>query len=545
MAETERILIVDDDESTRKSLKLVFDKRGYETETAGTGREALEKAQERPFNLALLDLRLPDEEGVELLATLKVVQPRIAVIVVTGHASVETAVRALEEGAWGYITKPLDMNEVLARVRDVLERQRLVEEKRQAESQRDATLEALRQRNRELELLSRAAQAFISTLELDQVLTTVLDEVRRLLGVVACSVWLVDPETGSQAGSPGDLVCRQAVGPRSEIVRGWRLAPGEGIAGWVAQHGQSLIVPDARTDARHFAEVDAQTGLDLRSILSVPLQVKQDVIGVLQVVDTGADRFDAADLAVLEPLAASAAIVIENARLFEQVRSGRERLRQLTSYLQGAREEERTHIAREIHDEFGQALTALKMDLSWLSRRLPPGETHLLEKAEVMSDLVDDTIHMVRRVATELRPGVLDDLGLVAALEWQAQEFAGRTGIECELHLGQEDVTLGRDLYTTVFRIYQETLTNVARHAEASLVRVDLEIGLDELVLSVRDNGKGITGDEISDPKSLGLIGMRERARSCGGSITFQGVPGQGTTVTVQVPRLDSQEDGK
>jgi transcriptional regulator with GAF, ATPase, and Fis domain len=170
---------------------------------------------------------------------------------------------------------------------------------------------ALRQRNRELDLLNRAAQALNVTLDLDRVLATILEEVRRLLDVLACSVWLIDPESD-------ELVCRQVTGPQSEVVRGWRLAPGEGLAGWVARSGESLIVPDARADARHFRGVDRQTGLALRSILSLPLRVRQDVIGVLQVVDTEVGRFDAADLVLLEPLAASAARAVENARLYEQ-----------------------------------------------------------------------------------------------------------------------------------------------------------------------------------------------------------------------------------
>jgi len=177
--------------------------------------------------------------------------------------------------------------------------------------------EALRRRNRELTLLNRAGQAFSSTLDLDQVLVIVLEEVRHLLDIVACSVWLTDSETE-------ELVCRQAVGPQSEIVRGWRLAPGEGLAGWVARSGESLIVPDTRADERHFKEVDRQTGLALRSILTAPLRVRQDVIGVIQAVDTEVDRFSPTDLTLLEPLAASAAVAIENARLFERERDQRE-----------------------------------------------------------------------------------------------------------------------------------------------------------------------------------------------------------------------------
>ncbi len=168
----------------------------------------------------------------------------------------------------------------------------------------------LRQRNRELGLLGQAARTLSSSLDLDEVLATILEEVRRLLEVIACSVWLIDSQ-------PGVLVCFQATAPRRDVVHGWRMKMGQGLVGWVAQNGKSLIVPDARTDVRHFKRVDKLTGLSTRSVLGVPLTVKGMVIGVLQVVDTKPDRFKQSDLTLLEPLAASAASAIENANLYK------------------------------------------------------------------------------------------------------------------------------------------------------------------------------------------------------------------------------------
>jgi len=179
--------------------------------------------------------------------------------------------------------------------------------------------ETLQRRNRELSLLNRIGHVLGSTLELDHVLVNCLEEVRNLLHVIACSVWLIDPETD-------ELVCRQATGPQSEVVRGWRLPQGKGLAGWAARNRESLIVPDARVDERHFKQVDRQTGLELRSFLSIPLWAKEKVIGVLQVMDTEVGRFDEIDLELLEPLAASAAIAIENAQLYEQIKHRNEEL---------------------------------------------------------------------------------------------------------------------------------------------------------------------------------------------------------------------------
>ena len=173
--------------------------------------------------------------------------------------------------------------------------------------------ETLQRRSRELALLIQASRAFSSSLDLGEVLTTVLEEVRSLMGVVASSIWLVDPQTD-------ELVCQHATGPNSETVCGWRLAPGQGIAGWTARYGESMVVPDTRADVRYFRGVEQQTELPLRSVLSVPLQLKETTVGVLQVVDAAIGRFSAADLALMESLAASAAIAIENARLYARAR---------------------------------------------------------------------------------------------------------------------------------------------------------------------------------------------------------------------------------
>jgi len=158
---------------------------------------------------------------------------------------------------------------------ELVELRQRVAELEASEIEHKRAEEALRWRNRDLELLNQLGQASNSTLDLDHVLITVMEEMRRLLGAAASSAWLTDSKTG-------ELVCQHATGPQSEIVQGWRLAPGEGVAGWVAHHGTSLIVPDTRADERHFKDVDRQTGMELRSILSVPLRTRQDVIGVLQ-----------------------------------------------------------------------------------------------------------------------------------------------------------------------------------------------------------------------------------------------------------------------
>jgi len=222
-------------------------------------------------------------------------------------------------------------------------------------------------------------------------------------------------------------------------------------------------------------------------------------------------------------------------RVEEELQTSREQLRSLSAHLESVREEERTSVAREIHDELGQMLTALKIDMSWLAKRLPRQDS-LLDKTAGMSEILDGAIQTVKRISADLRPGVLDDLGLTAAIEWQGQEFEKRTDLRFEFTSLPRDIVLDRDRSTAIFRIFQEALTNVVRHANASEVRVSLTKDAGRVVLTVKDNGRGIKKRQLADPKAFGLIGMRERARSLGGEASICGSAGSGTTVTVSVP---------
>jgi signal transduction histidine kinase len=230
----------------------------------------------------------------------------------------------------------------------------------------------------------------------------------------------------------------------------------------------------------------------------------------------------------------------------EQLRQSHKQLHALSVYLQHVREEERINISRAVHDELGQALTSLKIDLFWLASRLPKDQAPLIEKTNKMSAHIDDTIETVRRISTELRPGILDHLGLVAALEWQANEFQNRSGIQCVVKSSLDGAILDEDLNTAFFRIFQETLTNVLRHAGATRVNVHLREDGENLILEVKDNGRGITSAEIANTKSIGLLGMRERASLLGGKISLAGARGKGTRVTISIPLAGSASpDGK
>ncbi|UCG80261.1 MAG: sensor histidine kinase [Desulfobacterales bacterium] len=228
--------------------------------------------------------------------------------------------------------------------------------------------------------------------------------------------------------------------------------------------------------------------------------------------------------------------IAERTRAEQELRESREQLRELSAHLQAAREEERTIVARKVHDDLGQTLIALKMDLCSLEKGLHKDQEILIQQAKSMKKLIDMTIQSVKRIYSGLRPFLLDELGLNAAIEWMSQRFQDHTGITCELAFSRDDILLEENLVTNLFRIFQEALTNAGCHANATKVKVRLEEKAGALVLTVTDNGKGITDEQVSDPKSFGLMAIKERVRVLGGDVNISGIKDKGTTVTVSIP---------
>jgi PAS domain S-box-containing protein len=438
--------------------------------------------------------------------------------------NVETGVVKMDGAVvWTAVSAALlpDGNAVLA-VLDITERKRMEE--------------VLLQHNRQLTLLNHVRRVLNASLDPAQVLTTLLAETQRAMDVTACSVWLLDMDSD-------ELVCQYATGPQNKVVHGWRLAPGQGFAGWVLRQGKSLIVPDVQADERHFDGVDQQTGLALRSILTVPLQTSSGVIGVIQAVDTEVDAFDATSLQLLEALAAIAAAAISNARLFEEVQDGRARLQTLSQRLVEAQETERRRVARELHDVIGQALTAVKINLQAAQRLLdvPEPEERLRQSLEQVVNNVENTLQQVRDLSVNLRPSLLDDLGLVPAVRWYLDRQAQQVGFSAQFFA---DPTLERrlppHLEVACFRIVQEALTNVARHAHAQSVRVEMREQNQELVLCIVDDGVGFDVQKALQDSargvSLGLLGMQERVNLVGGKVEFVSALNKGTTITIRLP---------
>jgi len=294
--------------------------------------------------------------------------------------------------------------------------------------------------------------------------------------------------------------------------------------------------PPAEVPALVDRYVKRMSGEDVEPIYETALRCKDDsYINVEINASTVSYQGRIADLVLVRD-------ITERKRAEEELKASRDQLRKLSTHLEAVREEERTSLARDIHDELGQALTALKIDLSWLAKKLPVDQETLLEKIRSMSKLVDMTIQKVKMISVELRPGLLDDFGLVAAIEWQIGEFKKLTGINIKLITKPKDIVLDRDRSTTLFRVFQELLTNIARHADATKTKVSLVAEADRIVLIAKDNGKGITREQSYSARAFGILGIRERVHFWQGDFRISGNPDKGTTAVVRIP-LDYREE--
>ena len=472
---------------------------------------------------------------------------------------------------------------------------KMLEELKKREEDVKQTLTQLSKKNRYESIISAVTQNVHKTINLQEVLENAVDAMSKNIdNVDNVSIYLV--EDGEEDSAPLRRFNRgtSAQGSPQAVLKSYR-----GYPDWWVKRVRTIPYPIGFTwktiiegKPTYCADVDTDTvigpagrKMETKSYASMPINFGGKTVGVININSLKKDAFDEEELRLLEIVARKIEVAINNAkqaealrqseealrkakseleikveerttelrktnrnlmaeiterrRAEEELKNSREQLRALAARLQSIREEERKLIAREVHDELGQALTGLKLDLSRLANRLSEVVTKrnkTAQRIESMSILIDETIKTVRRIATQLRPGVLDDLGLVAAIEWQVQDFCERTWVECEFKSGVKQLNLDQNLSTALFRILQETLTNIARHANASRVKIRLKKDKDNIVLRVEDNGRGITEREISGSKSLGLLGIKERAFLFGGSVDITGRQNKGTVVAVHIP---------
>jgi len=388
---------------------------------------------------------------------------------------------------------------------------------------RDITAE--RRMEERLSMVHILGRELVLSRDEQQITQATVDAAKLLLRCQLCSLWLVDQERKA--------LFRQAV-RAAEPVADIATLPldGEwwGITVAVAQSGEPIYLPDVREDLRYI-----DTGIGSRSELCVPLRIGEQVIGVLNAEGKQLDAFGEGDLRLFSTLADQAVLAIKNARLYEQMRAGRDRLRTLSHRLVEVQETERRHIARELHDEVGQLLTGLKLVLE-MSTRLPSDAVKAsLGEAQA---LVSELMTRVRDLSLDLRPTMLDDLGLLPALLWHFERYTSQTSVRVAFsHTGLEGQRLAPEVETAAYRIVQEALTNVARHAGVSEVTVRLWADRDVLGVQVKDRGSGFDPEAALDGgTSSGLSGMHERVVFLGGQLTIESAPGAGARLMAEFP---------
>jgi signal transduction histidine kinase len=387
-----------------------------------------------------------------------------------------------------------------------------------------------------------------SNLELADVLRETTRELARAVRADIGSVWRLEPSERGLSQVAGYRL------PKS--LRGGLSSP-QAFANLLTAAQRRAGAPSFSSDSagkRRFNHPFLNV-VPHRSVLIQPFRVRHQLAGVFVLAWTRArHRFTAVELRLVEAIAQQAGVAIENAELLgsaqrsaeelerrvadrtaqlklalDELRDSREELRALSLHVEGVREQERTRISREIHDELGQALTALKMDLSAAGSR---GDAAGTVRA---SELIDRMIASVRRIAADLRPQILDDLGLCAALEWQTQEFASRSGLRCRFRRSGPATDIDAQRSTALFRMFQEVLTNVARHANATHVQIRLAVGRTTVRLHVHDDGRGMQAAP-AQCAGLGLLGIRERAAALGGDVSIDSGPHKGTHVRIRIP---------
>ena len=482
-----RILIVEDNAGDVRLLRehLVGDRNvGEMFQLAHVDRlsVALKSLETATFEAVLLDLSLPDSQGIDTLTRMHEARPGMPIVVLTSLDDEVLGLQLLQSGAQDYLVKGEVTASLLRRsLRYAVERKRAEVELRRSE----VFLESIVENIPHTIFVKDAGQ--LRYVRINKAGEDLLARRREeLIGKSDYELFRKD-EADFFTGADRDVLrnCKVLDIPEEPI-----LTKGKGLR---ALHTKKIPILDENDQPLYL------------------LGISEDIT--------------------------------ERKRAENQLQRSLELLRTLSQRLDVVREQERTRIARELHDELGVRMTCMKMDLSRLlammRESLFPREK-MEEKIRMMNAEVDTTIAEVQRLAAELRPGVLDDLGLVAAIEWQCQDFERRSGIRCFCEASFDQIKISPSRATAAFRICQEALVNVARHAKASFVRVLVKESGDEVLIEIQDNGEGIPAEKVNDSASLGLLGMKERSMAIGGWLEITGWPGKGTTVTLRLPCQDT-----
>jgi len=320
------------------------------------------------------------------------------------------------------------------------------------------------------------------------------------------------------------------------------IAEGMGPNGTAIREGRHYICNDIGTDPAMAAWREAALSRDYRSSIALPIIKSGEPFGCFSLYSHEENFFDREEIQLLDEVVQDMSFALEafdneaSLKVKEQeIQDMNGQLRDLASNLQNIREEERTYIAREIHDELGQQLTAIKLDAAWLDRKILEDGPIKQRVGQIIS-MLSNVIHSIRKIAMQLRPSVLDDLGLIEALKWQIRDFQNRYAIPIAFQYPDNPPALAAASATGLFRIFQEALTNIARHAEATAITASLSVCGQQLVMKIADNGKGFDTTTVKKKKTLGLLGMKERTLMMLGTYEITGKPGEGTSLSISIP---------
>lgn len=482
-----RVLLIEDSQDDADLVLLGLSEAGFDVvckrvETEAAMRKALPGGD---WDIVISDFNLPGFSARAALTVLREMDADIPFVIVSGCIGEESAVALMKEGASDFV-----MKDKLARLVPVIGRE--LQDATVRREHRHA-LDALRANEKLLREITGALGEGVYVLNVHGMLVFMNPEAERLLGWTETElsgqfmhnvIHLLKPDGTSLSES-----CCGALG--------------------VMRTGDVY-----RTDNDAFVRKDGSL-MPVSFVATPIMEGDKAVASVIAFQDNSQRKQAEWDL-----------------------RESSKQLRELTSYLQSVREEERTRIARELHDELGQMLTGIKLDAGWLINQLPKEQPEVLQKADDLYKLIDETLDAMRRTAADLRPVMLDDLGLAAAVEWLTEQFTERTGVGVRLLMGQDqwDDNLSPEVAIAAFRIVQECLTNITRHADAKQVLISLKCQDGSLLLLVSDDGQGISAADDRKRDSYGVIGMRERAHGLGGTLSLSSIPGEDTTVEVVIP---------
>jgi signal transduction histidine kinase len=525
----ERILVVDDDDAVRSSVQAILEDTGFDVDAVTTVADALNSLWAGTFSLALVDLRLPGG-GMNLLAEIQKQYPQIATIVMTGYASMESAIEAIRLGAYDYLVKPVHPEMLKLAVRHGLDRTRLVQGQQLLNAlQRSET--ALRRTNAELLALQRISRSLSRSDTVERLLDNALDEVVNVLGVDVGIVSVID-----QIGRNRITSALRGVQPasRGSLTRR-RIAPGTPTKR-VLSAQEPIVIDDLTRQADLsplFLEVVARE--HLVTYIGAPVISHGRVLAVLELASRAPRPVHPDETRLIELISGQIATALDNAQLVERLRERELKLQQLSLRVLSAQEAERTRISHDLHDDTAQSLTTLKLKIEMIKQALPSDQDDLRRQVDEVEVSVRNTLQGIRDLIADLRPPMLDDFGLVPTLKWLVDGFTKRHGVRVDLHKVHLLRRLPVDVETMLYRAIQEALANVAKHARAGLMNISLERTAERVVVIVQDDGIGFD-HRRSRRGAFGLLGIRERLASLGGSLSIDSQRGGGTTLTMVIP---------